>query len=110
MRTIDELIWAIQTFTEENPQVGVVGDKIDRLFQGVESGQLVNNHEIKFKKLLLKFQEKGKSESVPEIDFSVSKIDLTPDHENHTFLFEDSFDIQKLDANSPELLEINKRR
>ena len=112
LRTVDELIWAVQTFGQENPQVGVVGENIERLFQGTEPGELVNNYEIKFKKLLLKFQEKENSEidSETEIDLSVSKIEVKPNDKYDSFLFEDSFNILKIEEGSPEMIEINKRR
>lgn len=61
-RTVEELVWALQTFAEENPQVGVVDLQIERIFKTGEADQLVNHEEIKLEKLMRRIRE---SESEP---------------------------------------------
>ena len=56
-RTVDQLMWTIQTFGEENPQVGIVGENLRKLFQSVEPQTLVRRKELNLGKVVRRFKE-----------------------------------------------------
>jgi hypothetical protein len=88
-RTVDQLFWTIQTFGEENPQVGIVGENVQKMFQKVQPKTLVKEQEIKLRELIGKF--KKEKENVRE-DEDVVSGEKTPDE----------IEENKNEKNSPE--------
>ena len=74
-RTVNDLVWAIGTFGEENPQVGTVGEGIERLFRDAQSNELVRENILKLRRIVDKF--KGPSgEEEKEVDLLTEEVDL----------------------------------
>lgn len=74
-RTVEELSWAIQTYSEENPQVGVMGQQVENFFKVGGKDQLINHYELKLRELIGKIKdndpeedgsESGDKEQAPE--------------------------------------------